>query len=191
MSCLVCKAIFVFAVACKTLIFSHHPPGPNLFQNIRRIFISSGRRVQQRNITLSESRMCILFSEWPQQWSDGVYLDSWISCKNAKLLPKLPTFNVEISVSHNAFWVVGVILFVQLKMNNELEGLLSTITTVWMTSGSSTVTVYMWWYLWPIYHIAEVDADFSRILIYLQSALIEIMKQWLHNENYISAYVYL
>lgn len=141
MSCLVCKAIFVFAVACKTLIFSHHPPGPNLFQNIRRIFISSGRRVQQRNITLSESRMCILFSEWPQQWSDGVYLDSWISCKNAKLLPKLPTFNVEISVSHNAFWVVGVILFEQLKMNNELEGLLSTITTVWMTSGSSTVTV--------------------------------------------------
>lgn len=75
MSCLVCKAIFVFAVACKTLIFSHHPPGPNLFQNIRRIFISSGRRVQQRNITLTESRMCILFSEWPQQWSDGVYLD--------------------------------------------------------------------------------------------------------------------
>lgn len=141
MSCLVCKAIFVFAVACKTLIFSHHPPGPNLFQNIRRIFISSGRRVQQRNITLTESRMCVLFSEWPQQWSDGVYLDSWISCKNAKLLPKLPTFNVEISVSHNAFWVVGVILFVQLKMNNELEGLLSTITTVWMTSGSSTVTV--------------------------------------------------
>lgn len=109
MSCLVCKAIFVFAVACKTLIFSHHPPGPNLFQNIRLIFISSGKRVQQRNITLTESRMCILFSEWPQQWSDGVYLDSWISCKNAKLLPKLPTFNVEISVSHNAFWVVGAV----------------------------------------------------------------------------------
>lgn len=179
MSCLVCKAIFVFAVACKTLIFSHHPPGPNLFQNIRLIFISSGKRVQQRNITLTESRMCILFSEWPQQWSDGIYLDSWISCKNAKLLPKLPTFNVEISVSHNAFWVVGVILFVQLKMNNELEGLLSTITTVWMTSGSSTVTVniYMCWYLWPIYHIAEVDANFSRILIYLHNALIEIINE--------------
>lgn len=181
MSCLVCKAIFVFAVACKTLIFSHHPPGPNLFQNIRRIFISSGRRVQQRNITLSESRMCILFSEWPQQWSDGVYLDSWISCKNAKLLPKLPTFNVEISVSHNAFWVVGVILFVQLKMNNELEGLLSTIhsynNSVNDLRFKNSNCEYMWWYLWPIYHIAEVDADFSRILIYLQSALIEIINE--------------
>lgn len=36
---------------------------------------------------------------------------------------------------------------------------------------------YMWWYLWPIYHIAEVNANFSRILIYLHNALIEIINE--------------
>lgn len=36
---------------------------------------------------------------------------------------------------------------------------------------------YMCWYLWAIYHIAEVDANFSRILIYLHNALIEIINE--------------
>lgn len=124
MSCLVCKAIFLSDVTCKTLNISHHDDHPRskLVSKHPPNFYLQWQKSSQREITLWLNRACVLFSEWPQQWSDGVYLGSWISCKNAKLLPKWPAFNVEISVSHNAFWVVGAILIVQLKMNNELEG---------------------------------------------------------------------
>lgn len=176
MSCLVCKAIFVFAVACKTLIFSHHPPGPNLFQNIRRIFISSGRRVQQRNITLNESRMCI-FRMATAVIGRCVFgqLNKLQKCKTIAKVTNIQCRNISISqrlLGGRCHFICAVEIEqwtwrIIIHYNNSVNDLRFKYSNC----------EYMCWYLWPIYHIAEVDANFSRILIYLHNALIEIINE--------------
>lgn len=178
MSCLVCKAIFVLAVACKALNFSHHPPGPNLFQNIRRIF---NLQWQKSSTTEHNSdriaHVCFIFRMATAVIGRCIFgqLNKLQKCNTIAKVTNIQCRNISISqrllggrchficAVENEQWTWRIII----HYNNSVNDLRFKYSNC----------ECMWWYSWPIYHIAEVDANFSRILIYLHNALIEIINE--------------
>lgn len=140
MSCLVCKAIFLSDVTCKTLNISHHPRSKLVSKHPPNFYLQ-WQKSSQRDITLWLNRACVLFFRMATAVIGRCIFGQLNKLQKCKTIAKVTSIQCRnISISQR---LLGGRCHFNCPVENEqwTWRIIIHYNTVRMTSGSSTVTV--------------------------------------------------